>query len=136
LLFQRLPFTGDNLYEIVYHIRENTLEIPADCDSKVEAVLRQMLEVSPAKRTSVAELLENPLFANAAEIVQELPPVPSPVMTHGRVVQIEAKVCNDGYTFAQFPVPCAPPLSVQPRRQDALISGLGSILERSHRDHR
>jgi hypothetical protein len=45
LLFHKLPFTGENLYEIVQTIQEKPLAIPEGTDSAIAGLLRGMLSI-------------------------------------------------------------------------------------------
>jgi serine/threonine-protein kinase 11 len=104
LLFQRLPFVGDNLYEIIRSINEQPLEIPEECDPEVAVLLRRMLDVNPLKRADVDELLAHPIFMNAPARAEGLPGVPPPIFKVGEIIELEAKVCSDGFSFANLPL--------------------------------
>lgn len=101
LLFLRLPFLGNNLYEIVSFIKHTSLQIPPDTDEAIASLLRQMLSVDPNERISVRALLENPLVANAPDLaaIPDVPVCPAPI-DGSRVVGFTAKVCPPGYSFA------------------------------------
>jgi serine/threonine-protein kinase 11 len=107
LLFQRLPFAGDNLYEIVRSIKEDPLEIPEDCDPQIALLLRAMLCVDPARRIGVAELLQHPLIVNAPDLAPDLPDVPMPKIREGQPIECEVKLCPDELSFASLPL-CVP----------------------------
>jgi serine/threonine-protein kinase 11 len=102
LLFLRLPFQGDDLFQIVRDIKENGIDIPNGTDREVKHVLKRMLEVDPSKRASIDELLQDPLFANATPFAEGLPEVPSPTFKAGKIVELEARVCSDGFSFANL----------------------------------
>jgi serine/threonine protein kinase len=104
LLFLKFPFIGDNLYEVVNCIKEHPVVIPRDCDPRVAELLRRMLTVDPGKRIGVDELRQNPLIADAPDLAEGLPEVPAPSMKDGEIVELEAKICDDGYSFASTPL--------------------------------
>lgn len=100
LLFHKLPFVGDNLYEIVNFIKEKPLQIPDGVDERIASLVRSMLTVDPSKRIGVRTLLQNELLATAADLAVDMPETPKPVPLEGRLVQLTAKVCPPGHSFA------------------------------------
>jgi serine/threonine protein kinase len=104
LLFLELPFVGSNLYEVVNDIRERPLQIPENCDPAIAEILRRMLTVDPRQRIGVDELLQNDLIALAPESASGLPPLPPPQLKDGEIIELEARVCGDGYSFATLPL--------------------------------
>jgi serine/threonine-protein kinase 11 len=120
LLFLKLPFVGDNLYEIVNRIKERELQIPSPCEEIVADLLRRMLTVEPGKRIGVDDALAHPLIANAPESAEELPEALEIQLKNGHIINIEARVCGDGYSFATTP------LSV-PRRFSYHVYGRDSV---------
>jgi serine/threonine-protein kinase 11 len=99
LLFSKLPFVGENLYEIVNLIRGSELEIPENCEPAVADLLRKMLTVDPSQRISVEELQKDNLIANASDLAEGLPDVPPPKMRDGELVELQAQVCPEGFSF-------------------------------------
>lgn len=99
LLFLKLPFLGSNLYEIVNYIKENPLEIPEGTNPDVVDLLHSMLNVNPAKRISIDDLLANELIANASDYASDLPDVPKPKIIEGERIRSEAIVCPPDYSF-------------------------------------
>jgi hypothetical protein len=59
-----------------------------------------MLRVDPAQRIGVEELQKEPLIATASDLAEGLPVVPPPKMREGEVVELQAIVCPDGFSFA------------------------------------
>jgi serine/threonine-protein kinase 11 len=100
LLFAELPFVGENLYEIVNLIKERELQIPEGCEPEVADLVRRMLTVDPVQRIAVGELQKHPLIANAADCAEDLPEVPPVQMRDGEVVEFQAIVVPDGFSFA------------------------------------
>ena len=100
LLFLKLPFVGDNLYEIVNFIKEKPLQIPDGVDERIAKLVRQMLTIDPAKRIGVRALLENELIATADDLAVDMPEVAKPQIAEGKLVQLKAMVCPPGYSFA------------------------------------
>ena len=74
LLFNRLPYTGENFFEIVNAIKTTKLNIPETCDAETAALLRKMLCIEPHERISMTELAKEKLIASASDLVQN--PVP------------------------------------------------------------
>jgi serine/threonine protein kinase len=104
LLFMSLPFQGSNLFEIVNYIKEHQLQIPEGTDPEISKLLLGMLSVDPMQRFGIEDLLVNPLIATASDLAPDLPEVPTPVLKDGDVVELEAKICRDGYSFAATPL--------------------------------
>lgn len=118
LIFNDLPYTGENLYEIVSTIKSTPLVLPYEIDPEIEKLLRKMLEVDPKKRISLNELLEDPFVKNAPDLVPEkvdcdyLPIDPNGDQSKytykslitdkkNNIIQIDAHKCSDDYSFAQ-----------------------------------
>jgi serine/threonine-protein kinase 11 len=99
LLFLKLPYVGNNLYEIVSAIKAAPLDIPDGTDPAAAELLRGMLAVDPAKRLRIDEVLANPLIAEAPDRAEGLPDVEVPPEKDGEVVQTWAEVCGEGYSF-------------------------------------
>jgi serine/threonine-protein kinase 11 len=102
LLFLRLPYFGNNLYEVVSDILQRPLEIPADVEPEIADLLRGMLSVNPAQRFGIDDLLANPLLST--DRPYDLPPSPEPVMKDGPVVPCRAHPCAEGFSFASLAV--------------------------------
>jgi serine/threonine-protein kinase 11 len=101
LLFRALPFLGSTLFEIVNNVRQNPLKIPEGTDPDVAGLLRGMLIVDPMSRLGIDDLLTNPLIHGAADRVRNLPEMPPSVVKEGPIVELQAEVCRDGYSFAE-----------------------------------
>lgn len=117
LIFNELPYMGENLYEIVSIIKSTPLTLPHEIDPKVENLLRKMLEVDPEKRISLDEVMNDPFVKDASDFVQEN------IIDHhssdsddessslsykdimsdknSDIIQIDALKCGKGYSFAQ-----------------------------------
>jgi serine/threonine-protein kinase 11 len=138
LLFSKLPFDGDNLFEIVASINENAVTFPENCDPEVSSLIRRMLTVDPVQRIGVEELLQQPLIAGAPDLIPKLPDVPFVKLREGEIVEIEAKVCPDGFSFAglTLSVPRRFSYHTTPRTlaADAELSGARWTTYGSHSD--
>jgi serine/threonine-protein kinase 11 len=110
LLFLKLPFVGENLYEVVKDIKGRPLAIPDGTDPEIEGLLRAMLAVNPAERIGVDELCNNPLISAAPDRAPDIPPVPTLRLRDGDFTEIQADVVQMGtVSFADF-------VTVAPRR--------------------
>jgi serine/threonine protein kinase len=105
LLFGRLPFVGDSLFEIVNAIQSDGLAIPEGTDPQIEEVLSGMLTIDPVKRWGIAELLTHPAIAGASDRAQNLPPVPPPRLKDGDAWEVEATVCSEGFLLSDVVSP-------------------------------
>jgi serine/threonine protein kinase len=95
LLFQRLLFVGESLFEIVNVIQSEGLKIPEGIDQEIAEVLTELLTLDRARRWAIDELLAHPVIAGAAGRAKDLPPVPSPSLRDSEVCETEATVCAD-----------------------------------------
>jgi serine/threonine protein kinase len=100
LLFHKLPFSGSTLFEIVNDIKNHALEIPDDTDPRIAQLLRGMLTVDPMSRYSVEDLLQHPLVREADDHAEGIPEVHRPDIKDGKVIEVTAEVCPDGWSFA------------------------------------
>jgi serine/threonine protein kinase len=100
LLFQKLPFPGSNLFEVVNYAKGNPLDIPEGTDTPIAELLRRMLTIDPVHRITIDEFCANPLISSADDLAVEIPEVPGPALRVGDILEVEAKVCSDGYSFA------------------------------------
>lgn len=66
--FGRLPFFGDDLFQIVKDARKQCLTFPSHVSLEFERVIRGMLRVDPAERLSLDEVMLEPFFAGAQEL--------------------------------------------------------------------
>jgi serine/threonine protein kinase len=102
-LFLRLPFEGENVFEIVQKIRSQALDIPDGTDPAIEELLRGMLTVDPRKRMTIDEIRSAEFFRDAS-----IRPIGTAkradVTIEGReVTKVDAVVCDANYSFAR---PC------------------------------
>jgi serine/threonine protein kinase len=105
LLFRRLPFVGDSLFEIVNVIKRDGLAIPEGTNPQIVEVLSGMLTIDPAKRWGISDLLGHPLIAGAADRAKSLPPVPAPRLRDGAVYPLEATVCSESFSLCDVVCP-------------------------------
>jgi serine/threonine protein kinase len=93
LLFQRLPFEGETLFEIVNFINEVGLKIPEETDPALAEILTGMLTIDPHRRWDIAEVLACPAVAAAADRAMDLPAVPWMPLIDGDAQTFFANVC-------------------------------------------
>jgi serine/threonine-protein kinase 11 len=102
MTFQRLPFDGGSIWEIMRSITETRLSFPDDCDPVLNNLLLGMLAVDPMERFSVRTTLGHPWFAGAADEALDLArfkkPFP-PVIDSGPVITIPVLECGDSMDF-------------------------------------
>ena len=101
--FGRVPYEGEDVWEIVAKVAENELVIPTDgVSEELRSLIGGMLEVDPAKRLSMREVVNHPFFERFAgpvpihtsrvELVEFVPGV---TLVH----EIKATVCDKDYAF-------------------------------------
>ena len=68
LNFQKFPYNGNNVFEIVRSIMSSQLEMPEGCNPVLWDLITKMLEVNPQSRYTIHQVIEH-------EYVKECPPV-------------------------------------------------------------
>ena len=98
--YLELPYTGDNVFEIIRNINSSPLHIPEGASPEIEDLIKGMLAVDPNLRLSVDEILNRPFFREFKDII----PIPNRAKSFSTEVSpqtpikhIEAKV-NEGIT--------------------------------------
>ncbi|KAK8864050.1 hypothetical protein M9Y10_011744 [Tritrichomonas musculus] len=76
LLFNKLPFEGDNLFEIVQYIKSSNLHFPPNTDKDIILLIKGMLTVDPSKRFSVDDVMKCPLISQADDLATEIANIP------------------------------------------------------------
>lgn len=102
LLFGRLPFEGENLFEIICTIKENPLYIPEDTDPQIAELLQGMLKVNPSERITISEIQNHPLVANAPELANDLPKPETVIEPSVEYDTYKAEVCTHGFSFVKI----------------------------------
>ncbi|OHT14300.1 CAMK family protein kinase [Tritrichomonas foetus] len=102
-LFGTLPFTGENVYEIVKNILQNPLEIPEGTEDEISELLRGMLAVMPGERMTVKDVLNSPFFEDVQKVDHfDFEAMKAPKLDSDRkVVKQIAKKCGSNYSFAR-----------------------------------
>jgi serine/threonine-protein kinase 11 len=102
MLFLKLPFVGDNLFEVVNDIKLHPLNIPEGTDPLLVNLLQGMINVDPAKRFTIDDVLACPIISNADSLAKELPEGPLPKQKVGEIQVLKAVVCPEGDSFADI----------------------------------
>jgi serine/threonine protein kinase len=102
LLFGRLPYEGENLYQVVQAAKDRPIQIPDGTDPQVVRLLEGMLKLDPAERFLVDDVLDSPAIRGAPELATDLPEVPLVKMRDGETVKVEIDVCPEGFSFARL----------------------------------
>jgi serine/threonine-protein kinase 11 len=103
VLFGRLPWDGDTVYEIMANIRERPLVIPDPCDPNIKDLLAKgMLVKDPARRFAVRQCLDHPYFravddtpVDLSILRRQLPAIDK----SKEVVDIKVIECGDSLDF-------------------------------------
>lgn len=101
--FGRVPYEGEDVWEIVAKVAEHALVIPTeDVSEDLRSLIAGMLEVDPGKRLSMRDVVNHPFFARSAHSVpiqtsriELVEFVPGHTMVH----EIKATVCDKDYKF-------------------------------------
>ena len=112
LLFGKLPYIGDNIYEIVLLAKEEKLQIPSGTNPLIEELIRGMLQIDPSQRFSISKILNHPLIASAPDkfsTTTELLASTSSTepsnekyedILSSQINKIQANVCGNSFSFA------------------------------------
>jgi serine/threonine-protein kinase 11 len=103
--FGKLPYEGDSVYQITWNMSHTPLIIPASASEPLRDLLSRMLEVEPAKRFNLTEVMSHPFISQAPDrFTLTIQPRNIPRMTPAKsMVDIAAVVCGEGFTFARRP---------------------------------
>ena len=131
LLFSKLPFVGNNLFEIVRMIRTTPLQIPENCDPAVAEVLKKMLTVDARQRISMRELANEPILQNANDLVKNPIPKPKyPTVDLETAVVVPVSIANEKepiYVPRRLSLPAAFPSAC-----DSFDISLGTLHKTTH----
>ena len=102
-LFKCLPFTGNNVFEIIQNVKNNPLVIPSNKDLSIDAILRGMLCVNPGKRFSITDVMKSDFFTNSKMLshFNFKTNTPSEGPIERKIVYFGATVCDPNYSFAR-----------------------------------
>lgn len=101
LLFSKLPFAGENLFEIVHNINEREfVEIPEGTDPEICNLIHGMLNVDPKKRMTISQIRDNHLIKDAPDLVPDLPEPPELIKEDSIAIhKTIAEECHLDYSF-------------------------------------
>lgn len=103
VMFNDLPFKGENFYEIVQNITHCPLVIPDGTEKDLEDLLRGMLCVNPEERMDVSEVMKSPYFKDVQKLTEinfdkvVIQDIPKDV----NIEHIAARVCDSNSCFAR-----------------------------------
>lgn len=102
-VFGFLPYTGENMYEIIHEIYTTELNIPKDHSYSPLLIdlIQKMLTINQSSRPSLKELLEHDFFKKAvnAPKFNISPHSPPPILPDVKIVKVEATVCRENFSF-------------------------------------
>lgn len=100
-LYKTLPYTGENVYEIVQNAYHKPLFIPPETMPEITNLLHGMLSISPSERMSIDEVLQSPFFKDTHDINHFNFNVihPPPIDKYRRIHHIDAISCGPDYKF-------------------------------------
>ena len=104
-VYKRIPYEGENVFEIIRNIRSTPLVLPEGGNPEIEDLIRGMLTVDPNMRLNVDEILMKQFFREFKEII--------PITLSGKdgdieinpktpVTHINAVVCDGVTSFAKI----------------------------------
>ncbi|OHS98627.1 Serine/threonine-protein kinase STK11 [Tritrichomonas foetus] len=103
--FGELPYTGNNLYEIVNCILTTPLKIPENNKRSPHLIdlIHKMLQTRQKERITLEDVLKHPFFENASETARiPIPPITiPPINFNHKMNYVSATVCDENYTFAK-----------------------------------
>jgi serine/threonine-protein kinase 11 len=99
VLFGRLPFNGETVYEILANAKQMALEVPTTASDEIRDLLRKMMCPGCDKRISMEEVARHPFFAREKQKVITLAKPSLKKKTSNGMVDVSADVCGDDYDF-------------------------------------
>lgn len=102
LSFNKLPFEGDNLFEIVHSISNTDLsESPQPCDSSLWDLIKKMLTVDPKKRITLSEIQRHPYYVNASRdknVASNVKPISIPTIEkESKITRVEGTIFEESF---------------------------------------
>lgn len=103
-LFGKLPFKGNNVFEIIQNIKQNQLKLPKNVPPKIEKLLRGMLCVHPSERMSIDDVINSEFFNGTEDNIRfNFEPIycQSDKLKDKQIKKYNANVCDSNYSFAR-----------------------------------
>lgn len=100
--FGKLPFFGENAYEVSYQVRNSSLTIPDSASPDLQDLLMGMLAINPQKRLSMDDIEKHPFIRNADYTfkIDIKPKISTPISSSKSASCVACEVCGDNYTFS------------------------------------
>ncbi|KAH0789371.1 CAMK family protein kinase [Histomonas meleagridis] len=107
MLFDQLPYTGENLYNIVKNIKENELVIPKASFPVPEDLIRGILEIDPHKRLNLDQILSHPFIKDADNFITDFnirttTLIPTDFEKNREINFIDFVKCDNNFKFSQI----------------------------------
>lgn len=101
LAFNKLPFTGNNVFEIVRSIESSVLNKPEGADDVLWDLILHMLVVHPSRRYSIFDVINHPYTKSAdLKFAPKCPAFTVPEVNSDAPIQhIQGIVCDKDYKF-------------------------------------
>ncbi|OHT11147.1 CAMK family protein kinase [Tritrichomonas foetus] len=100
LCFQRFPFSGQNVFEIVRSIMSSKLKMPEGCDPILWDLIIQMLNVDNRSRYNIHQVMAHEYVANAPQVEIRIAPFVVPPRNRDLPIRaVEGIVCDENYVF-------------------------------------
>jgi serine/threonine protein kinase len=102
VVFARLPFEGETMWEIARIAREAQLVRPPDCDPDLWNLIRGMLDINPKTRFVIQQVVNHAYFERVGgPSIVNVPNSPIPRTIDGlKIDQVCGVVCDSDYQFA------------------------------------
>jgi serine/threonine-protein kinase 11 len=100
--FGFLPYSGENVYEIVWKVMHSQLVIPEKGSPLLKDLIKKMLDVNPATRLTLEEVMKHEWVADAEEhwtLPIDPRVLPKAYPSRDSLRSISASVCDDSYSF-------------------------------------
>jgi serine/threonine-protein kinase 11 len=99
--FGRLPFEGENMFEIANRIHSHPVVIPEGTPEELRDLLGRMLDPNPETRADLEAVASHPFFrrADGGLVWPVKPRMPPKLEASASVVRIQAARCDDNYSF-------------------------------------
>ena len=128
LLFNKLPYTGENFFEIVNAIKTTKLQIPETCNKEAADLLRKMLAIEPHERISMTDLAKEKIIESATDLVQNPVPITElPTFKPDSIIQeIKVRVVKQNELLSNL-IPLVPHAYPMKPVQDGYTINVGKL---------
>lgn len=100
LSFQKFPFSGNNVFEIVRSIMSSQLEMPEGCNPVLWDLITKMLDVNSQTRYNIHQVIEHEYVKECDPVEIKITPFVIPSANSDLPIKaVHGIVCDESYSF-------------------------------------